>query len=94
MSGIQLSDQLVTDLKSVMEKHDPSTDDDLMFLQYLSAVSGYVLAHQTQPDMDIQGLMSNLATFTAQVHDQVAQDMAPQPSHEEAFGIWKPESHK
>lgn len=90
MSGIQLSNELVTDLKSVMEKHDPSTSDDLMFLQYLSAVSGFVLAHQTQSGLDKKDFMNELAAFTTQVHEQVSEDMAPQRPQEEAFGIWKP----
>ena len=90
MSGIQLSNELVTDIKSVMEKHDPSTSDDLMFLQYLSAVSGFVLAHQTQPELDKKEFMGELSAFTAQVVEQVTQDMAPQKPAEDAFGTWKP----
>ena len=90
MSGIQLSNELVTDIKSVMEKHDPSTSDDLMFLQYLSAVSGFVLAHQTQPGMDKKEFMNDLSAFTAQVVDQVSEDMAPKQPAEDAFGVWKP----
>ena len=90
MSGIQLSNELVTDIKSVMEKHDPSTSDDLMFLQYLSAVSGFVLAHQTQPGMDKKEFMNELSAFTAQVVDQVSEDMAPKQPAEDAFGVWKP----
>ena len=90
MSGIQLSNELVTDLKAVAEKHDPAASDDLMFLQYLSAVSGFVLAHQTQPGMDKKGFLNDLAAFTDQVLDQVSKDMAPQQPAEDAFGIWKP----
>ena len=90
MSGIQLSNQFVSDLKAVAEKHDPSASDDLMFLQYLSAVSGYVLAHQTQPGMNKKEFINDLAAFTDQVHDQVSQDIAPQKPQEEAFGVWKP----
>ena len=90
MSGIQLSNELVTDLKSVMEKHDPSTSDDLMFLQYLAAVSGFVLAHQSQPGFNQKEFMSDLSEFTAQVVNQVAGDMAPKQPQEDAFGIWKP----
>jgi len=90
MSGIQLSNELVTEIKSVMEKHDPSTSDDLMFLQYLAAVSGFVLAHQTQPGLDKKDFMGELSAFTAQVVDQVSDDMAPKPPAEDAFGIWKP----
>ena len=90
MSGIQLSNELVTEIKSVMEKHDPSTSDDLMFLQYLAAVSGFVLAHQTQPDLDKKDFLGELSAFTAQVVDQVSDDMAPKQPAEDAFGIWKP----
>lgn len=90
MSGIQLSNELVVDLKNVMEKHDPATSDDLLFLQYLSAVSGYVLAHQTQPGMDRKGFLNDLNIFTGQVLEQVERDMAPQQPQEDAFGVWKP----
>ncbi len=90
MSGIQLSSELVSDLKSVMVKHDPETDNDLLFMQYLSAVTGYVLAHQTQPGFDKQGFLGDISSFTGQVLSQMEQDMQT-PQQEEAFGIWKPE---
>ena len=90
MSGIQLSNELVADVRAVMEKHDPSTSDDLMFLQYLAAVSGFVLAHQEQAGLDKTEFMNELAAFTAQVVEQVSADMAPKKPAEDAFGIWKP----
>ncbi len=91
MSGIQLSSELVSELKSVMVKHDPETDNDLLFMQYLSAVTGYVLAHQTQPGFDKQGFLGDISSFTGQVLSQMEQDMQPPRQQEEAFGIWKPE---
>ena len=91
MSGIQLSNELVTDLKSVMEKHDPETSNDMLFMQYLAAATGFVLAHQTQPGLDKQEFISDLAGFTGQVVDQVSEDMRPQQPSEEAFGVWKPD---
>ena len=90
MSGIQLSNELVADVRAVMEKHDPSTSDDLMFLQYLAAVSGFLLAHQEQPGLDKVDFMKELAAFTAQVVEQVSEDMAPKKPAEDAFGVWKP----
>ena len=90
MSGIQLSNELVTDLKSVMERHDPATNNDMLFMQYLAAATGFVLAHQTQPGLDKQEFITDLAGFTAQVVDQVSEDLKPQQPAEEAFGIWKP----
>ncbi len=85
--GIQLSSEMITDIKSVISKHDPAADDDLYFMQYLSAVTGYVLAKQDQPGVDKKALLGDLSHFMGQVLDQVEQDMKPA---EDAFGIWKP----
>ncbi len=90
MSGIQLSPELVDNLKSVLVKHDPETENDLLFIQYLSAVGGFVLAHQGQPGLDKKAFLDDVRTFTGQVLAQVEEDMQA-PQQEEAFGIWKPE---
>ena len=91
MSGIQLSSELVSEVKSVMMKHDSETENDLLFMQYLSAVTGYVLAHQNQPGFDKQGFLGDISTFTGQVLEQMEQDMKQQAPKEDAFGVWKPE---
>ena len=91
MSGIQLSTELVSSLKAVLQEHDSTTENDLVFMQYLSAVNGYVLAHESQPGMNKSEFLNELHAFTAQVLDQVEADMRPQPQQEEAFGVWKPE---
>lgn len=85
--GIQLSSELISDIKNIVTKHDPAADNDLYFMQYLSAITGYVLAQQDQPGLDKQGLLGDLNHFTGQVLHQVEQDMKPA---EDAFGIWKP----
>jgi hypothetical protein len=96
MSGIQLSTEMVSDIRDVLIKHDPSTENDMFFMQYLAAIKGYVLAHQTQPGLDKRELLSDLHEFSGQVLDQMEQDLQEQdsrqqPAQEEAFGIWKPE---
>ncbi len=85
--GIQLSSEMISELKSVVTKHDPQAENDLFFMQYLSAITGYVLAHQDQPGMDKKALLDDLRHFMGQVVEQVEQDMKPA---EDAFGIWKP----
>ena len=85
--GIQLSSEMISDIKSVVMKNDPAADNDLYFMQYLSAITGYVLAQQDQPDLDKKGLLDDLSQFMGQVLDQVEQDMKPA---EDAFGVWKP----
>ena len=90
-AGIQLSGELIADVKDVLVKHDSSADNDLMTLQYLSAIIGYVLAHQTNPGLDKHAFLKDLTTFMGQVLDQVEADMKPQQPAQEAFGIWKPD---
>ena len=85
--GIQLSSEMISDIKAVVMKSDPAADNDLYFMQYLSAITGFVLAHQDEPGMDKKSLLDDLAHFTGQVLDQVEQDMKPP---EDAFGVWKP----
>ena len=91
MSGIQLSAEMVSELKAVLIKHDPAAADDVMYMQYLTAVAGFVLAHQQNPSEDKQALLNDLCTFMGQVVQQVERDTAPhQPAATDAFGIWKP----
>ncbi len=85
--GIQLSSDLISDVKNVIMKHDPAAENELYFMQYLSAVTGYVLAHQEQPGIDKKSLLGDLTSFMEQVLDQVEKDMKPP---EDAFGVWKP----
>ncbi len=85
--GIQLSSEMIADVKAVVMKNDPAADNDLYFMQYLSAITGYVLAQQDQPELDKKSLLGDLSHFMGQVLDQVEQDMKPA---EDAFGVWKP----
>jgi hypothetical protein len=88
--GIQLSGELITEVKEVLVKHDAQAENDLMTMQYLSAIIGYVLAHQTNPGMDKRGFLNDLATFMGQVVNQVEADLKPQQPSQQAFGIWTP----
>ena len=85
--GINLSSELIADIKAVVSKHDPQAENDLYFMQYLTAVTGYVLAGHDHPGMDKKALLADLTHFMGQVHDQVEKDRKPA---EDAFGIWKP----
>ena len=88
--GIQLSGELISAVKEVLVQHDASAEKDLMSKQYLCAIIGYVLAHQTNPGLDKRGFLNDMTTFMGQVLDQVEADMKPQQPSQEAFGIWKP----
>ncbi len=85
--GIQLSSEMISDIKSIIVKHDPAADNDMYVMQYLVAITGYVLAHQDQPGLDKKNLLNDLTHFMGQVVEQVESDLKPP---EDAFGIWKP----
>lgn len=88
--GIQLSSELVSDIKSALLKHDAGADNDMIYMQYLSAVTGYILAHQTNPGMDKNAFLDDVRVFMGQVLEQVESDLRPAPAQEDAFGVWKP----
>lgn len=90
MSGIQLSPDLVDGISALVKQHDQTADNDLIVMQYLTAITGFMLAHQSQPGLDKRSFLNELTTFMGQVVDQVEQDLRAQPPQEEAFGIWKP----
>lgn len=91
MSGIQLSTELVGKLQEVIIEHDAEANNDMLLMQYLTAVTGYILAHQTQPGLDKKEFIDDLSGFMGQVLSQVESDNKPQPPQEDVFGIWKPE---
>lgn len=88
--GIQISGELITDVKDVLVKHDEAAEDDLVTMQYLAAICGYILAHQDKPGLDKHGLLNDITTFMGQVVDQVETDLKPHQPAQDAFGIWKP----
>ncbi|MBL4712241.1 MAG: hypothetical protein JKX75_07055 [Gammaproteobacteria bacterium] len=78
---------MVSDIKAAITKHDPAAQNDLYFMQYLSAVTGFVLAHQDEPGMDKKSLLGDLSSFIGQVFEQIEKENKPP---EDAFGVWKP----
>lgn len=90
MSGIQLSAEMVSDIKAAIVKHDAAADNDMLYMQYLAAVAGFVLAHQDNESIDKREFIADLSGFMGQVVDQVERDLQPQQPQEDAFGIWKP----
>lgn len=89
-AGIQLSAEMIAHIKSGLVEHDALAENDLVFMQYLTAITGFVLAHQTDPALDKRGLMNDLVAFLGQVVDQVESDLRPARPVADAFGVWKP----
>ncbi|MDH5425475.1 MAG: hypothetical protein OEY29_10795 [Gammaproteobacteria bacterium] len=89
MSGIQLSDALIEDVKKAIKQHDYTAGDDMVAVQYMAASIGYFMSALPDGQFDKKQVLSQLAEFSLQVFDQMEADKKPK---EEAYGVWKPGS--
>ncbi len=105
--GIQLSEELISNIFQAIAAHDSAVEQDMMLgLQYLSAITGYLSAAFPGTDHERDELLNQLAAFTRHVCDEqvAAVKQQPQPVAEEAtvkgqsvetedpaMGIWTPE---
>lgn len=88
--GIQLSPQLMQDMRDAMMKQDPRTQDDVLAMQYLVAAAGLMLSQYENAQMDKQNALEDLSGFMKHVFDYMEQQKAQRPPPQEAFGVWKP----
>jgi len=95
MSSIQLSEELIIDVQKTLVKHDEKAQEMGVAVQYLSAITGLLLANFNNHDIEQKkDLLQQLFHFTENVMtDNISQQQqASQPAQDDAFGIWKPES--
>jgi hypothetical protein len=95
MSELQLSAKLVGDIQSLLQEHDPASQDPGVTSQYLCAVVGFLLGQQDMPAGQKADVLDQLAAFMKHVADDVDSQKKqaaapPPPSSTDAFGIWKP----
>lgn len=89
---LELSEQLFSDVKSAILEHDSRAGDDLISIQYMAAMMGYVLAGQEMSQAERRDILDQLHAFAGHVLQQVEDDQAQAspPPAEDAFGIWRP----
>ena len=88
--GIQLSPQLMDDLREAMARQDPRTSDDVLAMQYLMAAAGMMLSDYNNPQMNKQNALQDLSGFMQHVFDYMEQQKPQQPPPQDAFGVWQP----
>ena len=91
--GIQLSPELMAELRAALKKQDPRTDDDVMAMQYLVAAVGMMLSEINNPQLDKKNALNDLSGFMTHVFEYMeSQKAPPAPPAQDAFGVWKPAS--
>ncbi len=90
--GIQLSPQLMDDLREALKKQDPRTSDETMAMQYLVASAGMMLSDMNNPQMNKKDALNDLAGFMTHVFEYMEAQKPQMPPQQDAFGVWKPKS--
>ncbi|VAW58958.1 hypothetical protein MNBD_GAMMA11-1903 [hydrothermal vent metagenome] len=88
--GIQLSPQLMEELREALKKQDSRTRDDVLAMQYLVAAAGMILSDLDNGAMDKQNALNDLSGFMKHVFDYMEEQKPQVPPQQEAFGVWKP----
>jgi hypothetical protein len=97
MADIQLSPELFSDIQQAVSKQHPDADNGVV-LQYLAAVSGYLLGNEPNmqkedKDRYLDDLFGFAGKVCSDVHghvEQQAQAAQPAPPVGQAFGYWVP----
>lgn len=88
--GIQLSPQLMEELRDALKKQDSRTTDDILAMQYLVAAAGMMLSELNDAGMDKQNALNDLSGFMKHVFDYMEAQKPQIPPPQDAFGVWKP----
>jgi hypothetical protein len=96
MANIQLSHELLSEMQEIVTRHHEGADPGVV-MQYMAAVMGYMLASQSQFEIEQQKqYLENLCDFARSVHSDVsaqyqqAKAEQPAPAAESAYGVWEP----
>lgn len=93
MSGISLSPELFQDIQQAIVKQEPTAAQDTgLMLQYLGAVTGYMLGSQSMASDQKQEFLGELQGFIEHVMKDTDQKQQQQRQTQAAgaFGIWEP----
>jgi len=88
VSELQLSNDLVQSVQSALETHDERARDPGIMIQYLAALTGFMLGQQNMDTASKHELLGQLGAFSKSVLDDVSGPQTPPPA-QEAFGIWR-----
>ena len=90
MEQINLSRRLVEELVEVLQRREPTCNDNLTAAQYLTAVVACLVASHTASPVPKDEILEELAHFMRHVYADLSHAPSPSPSPQSAFGIWKP----
>ena len=94
MSAIQLSQQLIDGLREAVGRQSPeAAEDDGVLMQYLAAVTGYLLGGQAMESHRKQAFLDELIGFLRHVYEDTDRRVQAQREARpaSALGYWVPD---
>jgi hypothetical protein len=90
--GLQLSPQLMQDMRDALKKHDARCSDDMLAMQYLVAAAGMMLSSYDNAGMNKHDALHDLSGFMHHVYDYMEKEKVKRaaPPPQDAMGVWKP----
>lgn len=88
MADLKLSQELIDNIQQLIVDADAEAQDPAVALQYLSAITGFLLGAQNMPKSQKDEYLDHLHAFSKHVLDDVCQPTTPPAV--DAFGVWKP----
>jgi len=88
MSEMKLSAELIDAVQKSVAEHDPDAADPGVMVQYLAAIVGVVVGHQTENSERREAIFSQICDLGRQVMAQVEPPEQAPPA--EASGVWRP----
>ena len=90
--GIQLSPQLMQEMRDALKKHDAGCSDDVLAMQYLVAAAGMMLSAHDNAQMNKHDALHDLSGFMHHVFDYMEKEKVKRapPPPQDAMGVWKP----
>jgi len=90
MADLKLSQQLIDNIQKVIVDADTEAQDAAVSLQYLAAVTGFILGSQNMQKNEKDEFLDQLYAFSKHVLDDVCKQATPPAAAANAFGTWKP----
>lgn len=88
--SLQLSGDMIQRLQEVLVESDPRAKEPIVTVQYLAAVTGFLVAQMSDPIAQRKDYLQQLAEFTHSVFLDVESRKRPAQPPQEASGVWRP----
>ncbi|WP_019595130.1 hypothetical protein [Thioalkalivibrio sp. ALM2T] len=87
---LQLSGELIQKVQDLLTEVDPKAQQPIVAVQYLSAITGFMVAQMPESVNERKEYLKQLSEFTESVFVDVESRKQAAPPPQEASGVWRP----